>query len=288
MAARSSSRPLTSSGWAHTVLPVQPSEDIELLVVAKAYPTVNSRYGEALCVAGIRLDVEPHCWVRLSPICLRDLSEHQQFGEFQIIHLRAQRDSGDPRPETMRPEMNSIELGPVLSSQEGWAERCALLQPLESESMCALRRESRRTGASLGLVRPSRVRRVVVEPEREWTPQPRDELVQGNVLVAPKHALIKPRDSFALRYDCADPLCGGHEQKIVDWKLGEAYRKWPDRGPELVRHIEHRCLDDVSGDVRNLLFVVGNQVAHPDGFLVLGTLWPPRAGSPTAEALSLF
>lgn len=267
---------------------MQPHEDIEILVLAKAYCGVRSRYGEGVCVAGIRLDVQPHRWVRLSPICLRELSECQQFGVFQIIRLRVQRDYGDPRPETMRPDVNSIELGPVLSSQDRWAERRAMLQPLESESMCALRRECRRTRVSLGLIRPRHVHGVVFEPEREWTLQPRDGLAEGGVLVAPRHGLVEQSPSFSYRYDCADPLCGGHKQKIVDWELVEIYREWSDRGDELVRRIERRCLDDMSSDGRDPLFVVGNQVAQPDGFLVLGTLWPPRAGTPSAEALSLF
>jgi hypothetical protein len=262
---------------------VHADEDIEVLVVAKAYPAVGSRHGEAVSVAGIRLDVEPHCWVRLLPICLGDLSEHQQFGEFQIIRLRAQRDSADPRPETMRCNVDSIELGSLLSSRDDWAEHWPVLQALESESMCALRRQRYHTGVSLGLVRPRHVRGVVVEPQLGWMPRHRDGLAEGNVLVA----LGTPSPSFAFRYGCADPLCGGHEQKLVNWELIEAYRKGPDRGDELVRRIEQRCLD-VSGDVGTALFVVGNQVAHPDGFQVLGTLWPLPVGSPSAETLSLF
>ncbi len=74
-----------------------------MLVTVKAYPTVSQQHGEAVCVAGIRLDVEPHAWVRLFPVPYRDLAGDQQFRKWQVIDLEAQRAATDRRPESFTP-----------------------------------------------------------------------------------------------------------------------------------------------------------------------------------------
>ncbi len=56
---------------------------IELIVTVKAYPNISQRYGEVVCVAGIRTDVEPNRWVRLFPIQFRDLEFSKRFKKYQ-------------------------------------------------------------------------------------------------------------------------------------------------------------------------------------------------------------
>lgn len=74
---------------------------------------------------------------------------------------------------------------------------------------------------SLGLVRPARVRGIRVTTETEWSPGQLGTVRQGNLLTT-KTELVKPAHAFSYRYDCEEPGCKGHTQKIVDWELGEA------------------------------------------------------------------
>ena len=53
--------------------PMSDWEVMEVLVTVKAYPSVSGTYGEAVCVAGVRLDTPTPHFVRFFPVGYRDL-----------------------------------------------------------------------------------------------------------------------------------------------------------------------------------------------------------------------
>lgn len=250
---------------------------IEVLVTVKAYPSISTKYGEAICVAGVRLDSAKPQWVRLFPVPFRDLPLSKQFGKYEIITLRACRHSTDRRAETWRPDVESIERGPMLPAGGAWLARRPHLEPLIGPTMCDLHhgRKGGGAGPSLGLVRPARIRSIRVEPESEWSPGQLGVAGQQNLLTH-KSQLVKPGHAFSYSYLCASPGCKGHVQKIVDWELGEAYRTWSPHGDELVAMIRRRWLDDMCHEKRETMFFVGDQHTRPGKFLVLGTFYPER------------
>jgi hypothetical protein len=78
-------------------------EQISLLVTVKAYPAISQKYGEVVCVAGIRTDTPAPTWARLFPVPYRDIPFGQRFKKYQHISLEAEHHSGDKHPETFRP-----------------------------------------------------------------------------------------------------------------------------------------------------------------------------------------
>lgn len=58
-------------------------EQMELLATVGAYPSVSMKYGEAVCVAGVRLITPQPEWARLGPVAFRDLPPAQQFGTYR-------------------------------------------------------------------------------------------------------------------------------------------------------------------------------------------------------------
>lgn len=262
--------------------------ELTILVTVKAYPSVSTKYGEAVCVAGVRLDTPEPEWVRLFPVDFRGLPREQQFAKYQIVKVRAQKHSSDRRAETWRPDPSTFVLGEKIPSGGAWPKRRPYVEPLVGPTMCALNagRKGGGPGPSLGLVRPARIKGVKVEQESAWSEAQQSTLAQGDLFVAKKKAdLVKPDHSFSYKYDCEEPGCTGHEQKIVDWELGESYRKWPQTGQALVDAIEARWLGEMCADGNEVLFFVGDQHARPGGFLVLGTFYPKRV--PTEPQLGL-
>lgn len=73
-------------------------QTVEMLVTVKAYPVVSQRYREAVCVAGVRTDTKTPEWVRLFPVCFRDLPEDRQFTKYQHIRLQTLTPKADLRP----------------------------------------------------------------------------------------------------------------------------------------------------------------------------------------------
>ena len=250
---------------------------LRVLVTVKAYPSISTKYGEAICVAGIRLDTPEPEWVRLFPVGYRDLPFEQRFEKYETITVEAQKHSTDQRAETWRPKFESIERGPVLPAGGPWLDRRRHLEPLIGPTMCELHRGRKGGGAgpSLGLVRPARIRGIRVTRESEWSAGQLGTVGQGNLLTT-KTELVKPAHAFAYSYFCEDPGCKGHVQKIVDWELGETYRSWAFQGDELIEAIKAKWLDEMCADTREPMFFVGDQHRYPGQFLVLGTFWPKR------------
>jgi len=64
-------------------------EDVAtVLVTVKAYPAIGKKSGEAVCVAGVRLDRDVPEWIRLFPVGFRDLPRDKQFAKYQVVKLK--------------------------------------------------------------------------------------------------------------------------------------------------------------------------------------------------------
>jgi hypothetical protein len=250
---------------------------MEVLITVKAYPSISTKYGEAVCVAGIRLDGPCLEWVRLFPVGFRDLERSHQFDKYQVIRLRARQHTTDTRRETWKPDVDSIAVLRRVKAGDHWPERRALVEPLLGPTMCELHRgrKGNGDGPSLGLIRPRRVRGIRVRDEGEWSPGQVGTVWQGNLLTN-KAELVRPEHALSYSYLCEDAHCSGHVQKIVDWELGESYRSWPQRGAELLDALQAKWLDQMCAPDREPMFFVGDQHTRPGQFLVLGTFWPAR------------
>lgn len=251
--------------------------EMEVLVTVKAYPSISTKYSEAVCVAGVRLDTATPEWVRLFPVGFRDLEREHQFEKYDVIHLRARKHSTDTRQETWRPDVDSIEVLRHLPAGGTWPERRAIVERLVGPSMCALRRGRVRNGPgpSLGLVKPREVRGVRVADEKAWSAGQLGTVGQTNLLTE-KSELVKPAHAFFYDWVCEERGCNGHRQKIVDWELGQSYRSWKYIGAELINAVSTKWHGAMCAPDREPMFFVGDQHTRPGQFLVLGTFWPKR------------
>ena len=259
---------------------------MDLLVTVKAYPSISQTYGEAVCVAGVRVDTDAPEWIRLYPVQFRGLPSEQQFSKYAVIRLRAKQHTGDRRAETWRPDLESIEVVRELPAGGHWPARRRAVDPLIGPTMCELNlgRAGGGAGPSLGLVKPARVIDVVASIAVDWSEAQRNTLLQGSLLSGPPRGdLEKPAHSFAYRWECMEPGCAGHRQTIVDWECGQAYRSWRSKGYEPVPAVRQKWLE-LCADDRDVHFYVGDQHQHPGAFLILGVWHPayrPDAGQLT-------
>lgn len=262
-------------------------ETIEMLVTVKAYPALSKTYGEVSCIAGIEMTTGGPRWRRLYPVPFRALDGEQQFPKYQRIRLRVSKPNSDRRPETRRPDRDSIELlGEPIPSREGWARRRRFVEPLMQPSMCGVYRQQRKDRTSLGVFRPKRIVDLVIakkdfdlakqEIAAAWAAQP--SLLAGlakQERINQLRALEQLPYSFGYHYFCDEPKCKGHTQSIIDWEVAQYYRRvrhsenWRDRMRE--RWLGNLCAPEI-----DTAFFVGNQHMHPTSFLILGVWWPER------------
>ena len=83
-------------------------ETARVLITVKTSPQPSAKYGDTVCVAGIRLDKGDHRWIRLYPIPFRYFAEDKQFAEYDVVGLTVRRRHADSRSESYSPEWKSI------------------------------------------------------------------------------------------------------------------------------------------------------------------------------------
>lgn len=277
-------------------------ERIELLPIVKAYPALSKSYGEVSCVAGVQTasNGSPR-WIRLYPVPFRALKDAQKFAKYEPISVEVETHNGDRRPETRRPNRDSIKVtGSKLPTDNGWKARRGFIEPLLAESMCEIRRRQQRDGTSLGIFRPATVDALLVERadvSAEKQRMAEQWAAQGTLLDdtpdrdAEHEQQMRSLElipySFKYRYRCSDSGCKGHEQSIIDWEIGQSYRRDRKRSDWEAR-IRNKWLEQVCGADRDTAFIVGNQHQHPGSFLVLGVWWPPKLAPPAQAELPNF
>jgi len=94
----------------------------KILIWAKTYPELSSKYLETVCTAGMLPSGKP---LRLYPIPYRYLGgEKEQFSLFQWITADIQKKPDDSRPESFRIDCDSIESGEIIpTTQDEWGKR---------------------------------------------------------------------------------------------------------------------------------------------------------------------
>lgn len=254
-------------------------ETLKILVTVKAYPAIGKRHGEAVCVAGV--DVEQHRWIRLFPVPFRDMPYDQRFRKFDVIEVEA-RKASDPRPESYQPNVDTIAIVDNIPPRRV-DHRRRLIDPLIQPSMCVIRRQQTANATSLGVFRPEAPPELVITEERSpWEPDKQMIVDQPSMLMPGKKGLEKVPYRFSYRYRCAgERSCRGHDQSIVDWEIAEAFRRWREQygEPGALERIEKKWTEQVWAFDRDTALFVGNQFKNPDGFLVLGVFWPPKAAT---------
>lgn len=266
---------------------------IEFLPLVKAYPALSKTYGEVCCVAGIEMTSDGPRWIRLYPVPFRALDDAQQFPKYQRITVGVSVHGGDRRPETRRPDRDSIKpVGKQIPTSDGWARRRRWVEPLMTASMCELRRQQKRDGTSLGVFRPAKIEDLIIEKvnvsaekraiAKAWAAQGSllDEL--GNEERRQQLQEIEQIPyRFKYRYRCSDPGCKGHEQTIIDWEIVQFYRQVRKHG-DWKERLRAKWLGQLCASDRDTALFVGNQHQHPGSFMVLGVWWPPKQGEQLA------
>jgi hypothetical protein len=276
-------------------------ETITVLVTVKAYPQLSQKYGEVVCVAGVRTDAPQPEWIRIFPINFRDLDFAERFKKYQMVTLRTTSGGSDTRPESRTPDQGTLTVGEQFTTDTDrqWRRGWAVLAPLAGAvTMCQLNRaqDAGQTAPSLGLIKPASVDGCTIEPNDDFTAEKARiaAAAAAETLFTAAKTVLEPAP-YRVKYDyhCTDDGCRGHTQTLIDWEVGGAARRWRqeygDDDSRLRSLLREKFLDQMCAPTRDVYFYVGNQHQHPRSFLVLGVFWPPAGSDPrTSDANRLF
>jgi hypothetical protein len=207
-------------------------------------------------------------------VAFRDLPGDRKFAKYATIVVEVRKSRSDPRPESYTPAIDSLRVtqGPMPSGVA--QERRDVILPLIQEDMCSIHAQQKVDGVSLGVFEPTELLEFRWErTAEEWPERKRMRIDQQSLLGDSKPPLEKIPFDFSYRYRCSTSGCGGHDQKIVDWEISEMFRtlrRGHDEGFALEK-VRKKWADELwGGSTRDTYLYVGNQLAHPSGFLVLG------------------
>lgn len=185
------------------------------------------------------IELETRSWIRLYPIQYRDLESSKRFAEYDIVAVNCEKAKRDHRVESYQVDQDSIRVLRHLDTKDNWRARKKIVLPTASSSFCDIQ-----------------------------------AMVKQNLSLG-----IYPLD-FYYGFRCAGrDDCPGHRLKIVDWEMGQAYRKWREESEsqeELLRKIESRWLTEICSHRNDVYLYVGNMQRLREQFLVLGIFYPRK------------
>jgi hypothetical protein len=261
------------------------------LMLVKTYPSPSRTYEEVVCCAGI--DADTRSWIRMYPVNFRSLDELARFKKWQFIEGTWGFPHNDPRPESRRIRQSTIRAGEYLPAGRGWAKRREWLDPLVDQSLEALKHA--RPRRTIGVVRPRRVKRLVIRKAQGWDAKARANAEQlsldltGSATPPPALEII-PFD-FLYEFECDDDRCQGHRMEIFDWEAGQAYRRFRRLYGRAGWRDAFRQKWEIELPASDLHLVVGTHSRHPSTWMIVGVLYPPhpqidkRHGRPRRQRL---
>ncbi len=250
-----------------------------VLILTKTYPNPSTKYEETVCVAGI---TETGQFRRIYPVPYRQLDGEQKFKRWQWITAHFEHTSVDKRPESRRVDIDSIRLGDVIPTNNGWVDRLRWLQPQIVKTFEDLETRRVHDGSTLGCVRVTRLLGLEIKPlpesEREWSPEEKakltSSLMQPNLFDpgSGKKPPILRKIPFQFRYVYE---AGGavHNHMITDWEVCTLYlnclKKYGDNWMEPF----NKKLD-VDFKKVDMHLLLGTQHRFPDQWLIIGLIYP--------------
>ncbi len=256
----------------------------KILVVAKTYPNLSSKYDETVCVAGIKSD---NNWIRIFPVRYRKLPYSQRFKKFDIIECEVEKTNDKfMRKESHKLDDSTIKIVgglPVSSvskkqADTNWLERKKIMLCNLNKSIEQLEEEKEKNHATIGIIKPVKIvdfYKKKIDDCRDWE---RDLIngTQKTLFQGYKTPLDKVSYWIGYHFFCDDKRCKGHHMMSEDWETIELFRQMKEKykDDELAfQKVREKYLNWMHG--RDLYFVVGTE-SRWNKFLIISIFYPPK------------
>jgi hypothetical protein len=261
----------------------------ELLILTKTYPSPSKKYRETTCVAALTKSGEMR---RLFPLPYRLLVDETKFKKWEWIQASVATSTSDQRPESRRIDVDSIHLlGRRVGTESGWFDRQRLIAPQLVEDFHDLEERRKRSGYSLGIIRPKAIAALEIAPAKSpsWTPEEYQKLIQDGLFdtdeMKNRIVLEKVPYDFHYRYISGEQV---YRHKIIDWEAGALYWKCIRAYGRDGWEEKFRQKYEVEFEKKDLLFLMGTMHRFPDQWLIVGVIYPPKPQqAPSNQQLGL-
>jgi len=274
-------------------------EKKRVYIVVKTYPTISEKYAELVCTAGI---LEDGSWIRLYPMPFRLLDDEQKYPKYVWVDVEVDRHSADFRPESYRPNINTL-IVESKADKINWNERRSII--LDKQKIYANKQElldkKKADNTSLAIFKPTKIVDFVIEPDnRGWDPKKiaslQIESKQLNLFQTPDEIeaefRIVQKIPYKFSYKFEDDKGEMSTLMIEDWEIGMLYfnclkrANWDEK--IAITKVKEKYFDYfLTRDI--YLFLGTTKQYHnvsPNPFIIIGVFYPPIA-SPDVQ-MNLF
>ena len=202
----------------------------------------------------------------------------KRFDKYQWIDVDIVKAPRDPRPESYTPNIDSIKIIGSVPTKGRWQERRSILEPLIAHCLCCIKDRQLANGSpTLGLFRPAQIEDLTIEPtSSEWTSDELARLRRYDLFKkAPQKELEKIPFKFSYSFRCDHSTCNGHSVSSTDWEMLESYRKWRVRYGDSWESKFRETYERKMMEKYDTHFYVGNELAHPKTWIIVGLFYPP-------------
>src|SRR5271157_507692 len=227
---------------------------IELMVNCKTYPAVSSKYVETVCTGGVTAEGD---FVRLYPVPFRFLDADEQYDRWDVIRVRAHRDTKDQRPESWHlvPGSTIERIGSVSTDKRRW-EWMRKTVHASAEAMGS-------KGLTNGCVEITPLELYWKPDPKEWTPSQLKIIQQGDLFASKEQMQsLADRVPYQYRLKYREKSTGREDDgKVLAWSYYQGFRRVRSQTGD-----DESALETVAQRVRNSIFSQDRTV-----FAILGT-----------------
>jgi len=253
----------------------------ELLVLAKAYPTISSKYELLVCVAGITAEGE---WRRIYPIpwnIFTQISE-SKFKKKQWIRYKLKDNrSSDGRPESRKIDFKSIEV----LHEESYKNIKKMLD--EKLTTLEFLQQKDNSEISLGAIKPKI--QDFVWSDWDYYDKIKEKMAQTSLNGKKTVKIDFPDKKFQYIFKCNPQCPKKHRIMCEDWELGILYlkMKWNHGIESALKKVRKKFLIELP-KLKYLYFVMGTHNQHRNTWLIISVLYPKKRDIAEIETISLF
>ena len=262
-----------------------------ILVIAKTYPEISTKYGPLVCTVGLNENLE---WRRIYPIPAKiffdEQYSHLRFKKWDIIEVELT----DARPKDPRIESYKVvnwENIKIIGHVKRWEDKIGFLEKVLDKDIESIWNSNR----SIGVIKPTKLIDFFDKPRERIKDEAEKEVLNKineaqatleqyiNIKVAENDILpeVKEKDIkieklpwIGYKFNCSNINCKGHEMMAIDWEIQELFRRY-------------RQIDSVKNKVffefkntRNIYFVIGNTWKFRKSFMIISVVYPPVSTKP--------
>lgn len=270
-----------------------------VLIAAKTYPTISSKYDELVCTAGF---LEDGSWIRIYPIPFRKKSYNEQYSKYDWVEIDLVKNKSDFRPESYRPYSHESDIKIIgkLDTKNFWAERKKIALNKVHTNLALLIKDAHNKNicTSLAVFKPSKIIDfIAVEVEREWDKKKIAQLKanrdQTNLFEHPEDPFeVVQKLPYKFSFIFEDDQGKQSKLMIEDWETGQLFwnclAKHEGNEKKAIEDVKYKYFEDFA-KTKDLHFFLGTTAMHHyvsnNPFMIIGTFHPKIE---TQYSLDLF